>query len=200
MRIVLTLLAAIALSGCATFSDAQKASLSHQLENDQFVPVRISMHPGQRYSVDFGYRLDKIEDSLQQSEQFVRVGREVNSPFVLVINLDHEDTSSAADFAGSLLSAATLGLIPAKYLGRHTLKTNVFFHDRLLATFEHQSDYEMKWSLYNYGETIDPENGPEFVSIHNTVIALVSELVNAKVLPTLSQLERTNSMSSERQI
>lgn len=200
MRILLTLFAVAMLCSCATFSDAKKASLSHQLNNDQFVPVQLSFHPGQRYSVDFGYRLNRIEKSLQESDQFLRIGREIDSPFVFVINLKHEDTSSAGDFAGSLLSALTLGLVPAKYLGRYTLKTNIFFHDKLLRSFEHHSDYEMKWSLYNYGETIDWENGPLFVSIHNTVMALISELVESDVLPTVKQFRRPKQQAAEQQI
>lgn len=198
MRALIIFIFVTLTCGCATFSTMEKLSLSNSLEHDQFVPIKLAMHEGDRYSVDFGYRLKRIENSLKESGQFLQVGRNINSPFVFVMHLDHKDSNSAGETAMSFVSAATLGLIPATYKGQHTLKTNVFFQGHHIATYEHQSSYEMKWSIYNYGETIDWDDSPEFVSIHNAVMALISDLVRAGIIPTVKETLHGNTAAEQQ--
>jgi hypothetical protein len=177
-----TLALVCVLAGCATTATIEPEEVAINRAEGQFVPVRVFFNRSIPVLNNYVDRLEAVEAALKESRAFFDAGPYVDSPIILDIELSRGSYDTAVNFAGQMLSAATLFVVPTKTRSYNLLKVSVYAYGTLLKSYEFKQDFTQVLGVYNYRELVYNEDN-EFLSIRNLVNQFVNALDTDNLLP-----------------
>ena len=126
---------AVALVGCATFGTLKPVDYHLPEERAMFVPVGAFINRNKPIPRFYVNRLDAVEASLKKTGAFFAIGSNVVSEYYFDITLERESKDNIVDFAGNLVSAGTLFLVPSKVHNYNMLTVDVYGRGRKIKTY-----------------------------------------------------------------
>lgn len=176
-------LAGLILSGCASKAVPTKYPVT---ETEVFPAINLYIDAGHYISHNTASVMEYMERSVQGSGLFSAV--EVFNPswpLTLHLEYDWQQPMDPAQFAGLMVSAATLLVIPAPMSETHSISARLFLGDKVFFTKKYSKTATVHMSLYS-----DPIEERKKL-VQSMIDELLNDLQQNKTLPRLSDFEKT---------
>ncbi|MCH9826668.1 MAG: hypothetical protein K0U79_02860 [Gammaproteobacteria bacterium] len=134
------------LSGCGAANTVTKPATAPE---DRFVPVNFTLDAGEYLTLQQAEVANHLSNAVVQSDRFVRVERGVMRwPFTLQMKYGAENEMTTAEFAGLMVSAASLFVIPSKTTETHRLTVDLFVGSTLARTFTYDEELTLTTVIF----------------------------------------------------
>jgi hypothetical protein len=170
------------LAGCAS----QKAiPTQYALPDDEkYIPINLDVSAGRYISEPEAQVVNYIYDSFDQSGLFADIETSVlRWPYTIVVKHSWEQPMDASETAGTLVSAATLLVVPGFFDELHTLEVEILAGNALIKALTYTQEIETALSLY-HRPVEDRKQG-----INVMLNQLFSDLEKEGLIPTVADIK-----------
>lgn len=184
-KLILTLLVAIFVSGCASPKAVTKNYLVDQ--KDKYIAINLDVDAGRYVAMHEANVVEHIYDSFEQSGLFSDVETSFRRwPVTVQVKYSWEqpEINTGKGFAKTMVSASTLLLIPAVLTENHTLKVRIVSGNNIVEAFEFTEEVETALSLY-HDPVEDRKNG-----ISRMMEKVFDKIKKEKLIPTVMAIEK----------
>ena len=176
------LIITIFLSGCSGYTHTikERELTNYKGESHESINVLLSMDT--YFDTTLYNPLEHIYSNLVQSKRFYSVSSgKVGAPYVVEIKFSSKDDSSASEIAGSILSAATLFIVPHNVTRTYQIEVKLFDEKSLI--FQHTYSDTMKGANSVANLPIDGIKD----SVDLLVFELLHDIENNKLIPLVKK-------------
>lgn len=154
---------------------------------DRFAPINLDVYAGEYVSRSTQEVVSVITQSMTESGRFahVQMGRE-RWPFSVQVTYGFTQTYGVVEFLASMVSAASLLIIPAPLPERHLYRFEVLYGPSLLASYEYSEDIKNKLWLFNVNNQVRKDAAIRVIK------QFIADLERDTVLPTGRDVEDVN--------
>jgi hypothetical protein len=169
------------LVGCASQAAiTKKYAIS---DDQQFAPINLNISGGEYVSIATAEAINYLSDSADKSGQFSRVERSfLRWPYTLEIEYSWEQPMSAGEFAGTMVSAGTLLIIPGYFNETHVLKITVLKGNVITKYKEYKAEIRTALSLWH--RPIEDRKS----AVNTLLEEMFVDLRNNSELPTMNDI------------
>ena len=183
-KIILIILS-LCLFACASPKAVTK---KYEISEDSlFVPINLDVSAGEYVTHNTASVVSYLSDSISKSGQFSRIDRSfLRWPYTVEIRYSWEQPMDAADFAGTMLSASTLLIVPGYMDEIHTMEVTVLQGDVIIRTVTYTAEIETALSLWH--DPIEDRKN----AINMLLEDMFKDFRANHILPTIKELEPSN--------
>lgn len=148
---LIAILTLFALSGCT--ATAPKPAAYQLDQNNKYLPVNIEIYAGAYVTPQMSNIVRYMQESIVGSNLFSDVSTGFKR-WPLTIQLKYEITRDfdALDFAGTIVSAATLLIVPAQMSELHKLEANIYSGSQMIRSYRYEEKAGVTMSLFHNPE------------------------------------------------
>jgi hypothetical protein len=171
------------LSACAT-DQTPLPAYSIKTE-EKLAPINLVVDAGRYVTAQDAQLVSHLYEAFSHSNLFA--GIETNffrSPFTVVVKYTADTGMGAGEFAGAMVSASTLMLVPSVQKETHAIEVALYVGNERAKTAEYTETAQIAMSLYN-----DPVKGRKQV-LNRLVEKALADMRASKLIPTMGDFER----------
>lgn len=187
MRLISTMcVLALCVTIVACSSAHVRPTMPPVAADERYPPINLYINAGDFVTGHQARMLRYLGDSLRESGRFSRVDlARLRWPLTLEVDYSFTRKESAATFAGAMVAAASLMLLPAPIVEVHTYRFSLSEGTEVLKTFDYEHVLETSYSNF------DPNNleNDRFASMDVIVARFFTELAASGVLPRMRDIK-----------
>jgi hypothetical protein len=147
VRLIFFSLLIFVLTACASNAPAPlRYALS---EKEKLPPINLSVSAGQYATESQAKTVEHIAQSVERSGLFSAVEtRFARHPLLLLISYKCDIPNDAGNFANSMLSAATLFIVPSSLKKIHTINVEIFLGNKSILKKDYTEEHKVTMSIY----------------------------------------------------
>lgn len=181
-RMSAVLAALVVICGCtATPEPPPKYEVA---EVDKFAPINFDVYAGEYVTAQTSEVANFIARTVADSGRFIHVQSGMNRwPFSVQLKYGFTQKIGAMEFIGTMISAASLLIIPGSLPEEHTYSFHVLYGPNLIAKYNYSEQVKNKLWLFNMSHDVRKD------AAARTVKKFISDLERDKVIPTARDFE-----------
>jgi hypothetical protein len=193
MRIPLFFSLLLLLTSCATnLPQANRYNLSNE---DKLPPITLAVSAG-RYVTDVqAETVEHIAKSVQNSGLFSAVETNfARHPLVLLIAYKCDIPNDTANFANTMLSAATLFVVPSSLKKIHTIEVEFVLGKNTLFKKTYTQEHSVTMSLYT------PPGHQHLAGVNLVINQFLDDIKTNRVLPSMADFPQPSVEQQDKTI
>ena len=156
-------------------------------EQDLFVPINLNISAGEYVTHHTAQVVNYLADSIRQSGQFSRIESSfLRWPYTVEIRYSWEQPMGAGDFAGTIVSASTLLIVPGYMDEMHRIEVTLFYRNVVVKSAHYQTEIQTALSLWH--NPIEDRKS----AINILLTQMFDDFRENALLPTLKEIEPRN--------
>ena len=186
----IAILTLFALSACT--ATAPKPAAYQLDENNKYLPVNMDIYAGEYVTPQMSNIVRYMQESFVGSNLFSDVSAGFKR-WPLTIQLKYEITRDfdALEFAGTMVSAATLLIVPAPMSEHHKLEANIYSGAQMIKSYKYDEKVGITMSLFH-----NPEEARK-AGARLLINKFFSDLAKDQVIPKIGEVKRGQNNPSQ---
>ena len=153
-------------------------------EENLFIPVNLDVSAGEYVNKSTAEVANFLSRSVTQSGQFSRTDRNSSRwPYTLKIDYEWEQVMTASDFPGTVVSVATLMIVPGYLDETHTIEVSVLRGDFVVADAEYVEEMRLPVSIRH--DAIEHRKE----AVNRLLEQMFKDFREKSLIPTLKDIE-----------
>lgn len=183
LRLPSLLAISLVLTACA--SPVATPEKFQTLNEDKYAPINLDIYAGEYVTEQMSNIVRYMRESVIESNLFSDVATGF-SRWPLTVHLRYGITSDmdAGEFAGTMVSAATMLIVPAPFTEQHNLGAYIYAGPTPIASYNYTQEVEVTMSLFHDPEE-DRKNGAKLL-----LRKFFDDLRNKQPLPTIREIQK----------
>lgn len=186
-HIAIALLCTLAVGCASPEAIPDKYELS---DSDRLAPINLDIYAGEYITPYTSEVVQFIQQAIAGSNLFAHVQTGYSRwPYSVHVKYEASQDMSVMEFAGVMVSSATLLLVPAPFNEEHRYEFEIYAERQLIGRYSYTEEVKTAMSLYhNAGE--DRKNGAKAA-----IRRFFDDLMKDGVIPSMSQIQEPQRSS-----